>query len=145
MKASAETKSSILSTLDQVWKCWSDKRWDDLIENYVPDSDLRVIGTGAGEIYLGPESLKTNWKESEGQLGKMKFLEYEDPVFSESGNVAWFSAGLKIEFPAQGGPLNIYLRCSAVFERRDDRWLIAQMHISAPLISGCLLNEKLGT
>ena len=132
MKASTETQSSILSTMDQVWKCWSGKRWDDLIEIFVPDPDLRVIGTGIGEIYLGTESLKAHWKDSEHRVGKMESLEYEDPLVSESGNVAWFSAGLKIEFPSDEGTLNIYLRCSVIFERRENRWLIAQMHLSAP-------------
>ena len=136
MKASPETESSILSTMDQVWKSWSGKKWDDLIEFFVPDPDLRVIGTGIGEMFFGPESLKAHWKDSEDRVGKMESLEYESPLVSESGNVAWFSTGLKIEFPSEEGNLNIYLRCSAVFERREDRWLIAQMHLSTPLDIG---------
>ncbi len=119
--------------MDRVWKCWSDGKWDDLIAFFVPDPDLRVIGSGAGEMFLGPENLKAHWKDTQERNQEIVSLQYENPIVSESGNVAWFSAGLKIEFPAEEGTLNIYIRCSTVFECRDDRWLIAQMHLSAPL------------
>ncbi len=133
MKASPETESAILAIMDQVWKCWSEKRWDDLIQFYVPDPDLRVIGAGAGDMSVGPENVKAQWQSAENKEEKIVSLEYENPQISQSGDVAWFSAGLKVELPSEEGTFNIYLRCSAVYEYRDDRWLIAQMHLSAPL------------
>ena len=51
---------------------------------------------------------------------------------SAAGPVAWIAADVTMHAKVGGQEVTVPGRCTSVFERRGDRWLITQGHFSLP-------------
>jgi ketosteroid isomerase-like protein len=133
MKAEPDTKAEILNIMDRIFKAYSQKKLDELVSFFLPEPDVTLIGIGGGQKYVGLENIKSHLRETIDQSAQIISTEFEDPIISEKGGIAWISTGVKVQFEAEGQPVNFYYRNTATYVKQNDKWLIAQMHNSAPL------------
>jgi len=133
MKAEPNTEAEILNTLNQVLEAYSQGKLDEIMGLFVPDPDVTLIGIGAVKRCVGLENIRSHLKEAFDRTAQITSAELEDPIISENGGVAWISTGVKVQFEVEGEPVNIYYRNTTTFKKQNDKWLIAQMHNSAPL------------
>ena len=94
--------------------------------------DLFGFGTGADEIALEPGQLKALFARDVADAPNPIAFRFHDlNVVALSENSGIVAAVLDISMEIEGQPLGIEgLRLSAVFQRRDGRWLLVHKHIS---------------
>ena len=133
MKPEPDIEAEIRNTMNRVLEAFSHKKLDELLSFFLPDPDVTLIGIGAGQKFVGLENIRSHLEETFDQSAPITSMEREDPIMSEHGGVAWISTGFKVQFEVAGEPVNIYYRNTTIYIKQNDKWLIAQMHTSAPL------------
>jgi len=133
VKAEPNTAAEILNTLNQVLEAYSQGKLDEMMHLFVPDPDVTLIGIVAGAKCCGLENIKSYLEETYDRTAPIVSAEFEDPIISEHGGVAWISTGVKVQFEVEGQPVNFYYRNTTTLINQNEKWLIAQMHNSAPL------------
>lgn len=133
MKAEPDTEAEIRNTMNRVLEAYAQRKLDEMMRLFVPDPDVTLIGIGAGIKCVGLDNIRTHLKETFDNTAQVSSAELEDPIFSEHGGVAWISTGVKVRFEVSGEPVNIYYRNTTILKKQNEKWLIAQMHNSAPL------------
>ena len=133
MKANPNTEAEICKTMNRVLAAASEMKLDELMSFFLSDPDVTLISIGKAEKYVGLENIRSHLKETFDQAAKILSTELEDPIISENGGVAWIATGVKIQFKVAGETVNIYYRNTTTLKKQNDKWLIAQMHNSAPM------------
>ena len=135
MKADAKTEAEVRAVLNKFDEAYAKRDMDGVLEIFHPD--LVAFGTGRDEEWVGRTDLKyqveRDWSQS--AAGSFKF---EWTSVSAAGSVAWMAGhsvyhGQPYSWEADGQELILQLRITVVLERRDDKWLCVQLHLSAPL------------
>ncbi|MGV8143036.1 MAG: nuclear transport factor 2 family protein [Methanothermobacter sp.] len=131
MEASKEIVSAVHEILKNMAQAYLDKDLKGMMQLYVPDPDLVVIGAGRDEWVKGPGELKIGYNRDMTQADKIE-VDFEDVTVSSSGNVAWVSARMAMDVNVENNEITIFGRLSMVLEKREDKWLIAHLHFSVP-------------
>jgi ketosteroid isomerase-like protein len=132
MKADTKTTTEVLAVLDQMSKAYRQRSLKKLLSILVPDSDVFMFGTGADEKRIGHAGIQAQAERDWFQTDDSSFEIVWHSV-SVSGPVAWVAADAQFNFQAGEIAMTIPARLTAVLEKRDEQWLIAQSHFSAPL------------
>jgi len=133
MKPEPDTEAEIRNTLNRVFEAYSQRKLDEVISFFVPHPDVTFIGMGAGTKFVGLDNIKSFLRQAFDQRAQVVSSELKDPIISEHGGVAWISTGVKVQFKVEGEIVEIYYRNTTTFIKQNNKWLIAQMHNSAPL------------
>ena len=133
MKANPNTEAEIYKTMNRVLAAASEMKLDELMSFFLSDPDVTLITIEKAEKYVGLENIRSHLKETFNQAAQISSAELEDPIISENGGVAWIATGVKAQFKVSGETVNIYYRNTTTFKKQNDKWLIAQMHNSAPM------------
>jgi len=133
MKADQNTEAEILNAMKRILEAYSQGKLDELASFFLPDPDVTLIGIGMGAKYIGLENIRAHLKKTFDPAARITSTELEDPIISEKGGVAWISTGVKVQFEVEGQPVNFYYRNTTTYIKQKDKWLIVQMHNSAPL------------
>jgi ketosteroid isomerase-like protein len=111
-----------------------DKKKDLVINSVLQDSSFFIYNPDSNSTISGYSSFK---RLVDGFFMNPKFKSIDFIIkslrvnISESGTVAWFSCLLNDYGEWNGKPANwINVRWTGVLEKRNDKWLIAQMHFS---------------
>jgi ketosteroid isomerase-like protein len=132
MKADQRTENEVPEVLTRVSQAYARRDMDSLLSCFVPDADLIMYGTGADEKRIGPggveEQARRDWSQSDAMA-----LELGWHSVSAAGPVAWVAADAAFKGRTGGQEFVLPARLTAVLEKRDTRWLVAQMHFSMPL------------
>ena len=131
MKAGKETEAAILKLIEDSWDAYMKKDIERMRSFFATDPDLVCIGTGSDEMYIGLDNLMSGYKRDFNQSGEMSYRMTWSSV-SEAGSVAWMAAEYIFHVKVEGEDLEFPSRFTAVFEKRDDRWLIMHTHLSIP-------------
>ncbi len=133
MKASPKTTDEITAVLEKYSDLYLKAQLDDLMNLYSPEPDTTLINAGLEEKQVGRENIRSKIEQSLNQKETVTSFEYHNLLISEKETVAWVSSDLEVKLEWEENEMNLFLRLTAVFEKRDDNWLIVQMHSSAPL------------
>jgi hypothetical protein len=135
MKPEPDTETEIRNILNRVFETYSQGKLDEVISFFAPHPDVTYIGIGAGTKCVGLDNIKSFLRQAidQNQRAQGFSSELKDPIISEHGGVAWISAGVKVQFKVEGEIVEIYFRNTTTFIKQNNKWLIAQMHNSAPL------------
>jgi hypothetical protein len=123
------------TVVDDSWRAISDQDVDLLSRVVANDDALIVFGTDAAERRVGPSAFLA----AEAQLMQAFDVERlnrraETFQMHAGGGVAWFSTVFDIEISVDGEPVGLGgLRTTGVIEKRDDEWVIVQLHTSVPV------------
>jgi uncharacterized protein (TIGR02246 family) len=90
-----------------------------------------IMGTGPGEIWVGPEEIKGAYEHFfEGfDKGEQKF-EYQFKIGDVGTNMGWLMASGNVTGKKDGKEIAFPLNLSLTVVKDDDKWKIAAMHFS---------------
>ena len=131
MRADTQTEAAVKSMLNKFSETYTKRDLDGLVALFVPDSDVVVIGTGADEKRVGIDEVIVQAKRDWGQSDAAS-IEFEWSLVSAAGPVAWVATEASVRLKAGEQEMSLPARLTAVLERRGDKWLFAQAHLSFP-------------
>lgn len=128
-------KTNVRAVLDKVVQATKNENMEMFSQTTAHDKDLISIGTAGNEFFKGWEQLK------EAMLKQFDAFENTDILVKDriikihaSGKVAWFSEVLDFKFTVKEKPYQFEgVRFSGVLEKRDNKWLVVQTHMSVPV------------
>lgn len=127
-------KTKVKSTIEQFFHAM-DTQDLTLMQNLIPRSDTTThVGTDEDEIWQGwdvlNEATKKQFKGLEYYKADIKDLTI---TLSESKTVAWYFHFLDAEIKSNGNITSWQgARFTGVLEKQENRWVIAQTHVSIP-------------
>jgi ketosteroid isomerase-like protein len=128
--------NDIKSVLNQYNKAFETEDMELLSTTVAHDEDMVCFGTDAAERWVGWESLKESLQKQFDAFENTK-LSVKDQVIkiSQSTDVAWMSYITDAQAEVQGDLVKFEgIRGTAVFEKRDSKWVIVQFHVSVPVV-----------
>lgn len=115
-------KETIHSTLNDYAKAYCAKDIDALMKVFDDSDNISVIGTGADELCVGREEVRTLFLRNFGEATASKFAwDWED--IRISGDHAVVSTTLDIHLEYMGNQLKVPIRWTVVLKNKDDRWV----------------------
>ncbi|MFQ5451631.1 MAG: nuclear transport factor 2 family protein [Nitrospinaceae bacterium] len=144
MQATSHTVAEIQSVLDQFQESYGRKDVRTLLDLFVPDPDVTVIGTGVDEMRTGREEIKTQLERDFCQSDHLS-LAFDNVIVSQLGPVCWVAGDSRVDFTVQGRERQVSLRFSAVLENRKGPWLFVQIHFSLPYKENSVLDSFSGS
>ncbi len=127
-------KTKVKAVLDQLIEASENGDMELLSKIYAHDPDMVNFGTNADERIVGWEKLKKLMQEQFDSTGSSK-LSVSDQVIKvhESGKAAWFSEIIDWDLEFRGEAVSLTgLRATGVLEKRNEAWVIVQLHYSVP-------------
>jgi uncharacterized protein (TIGR02246 family) len=124
------TEVELIGILDRFCSGFADRDADAVIRVFAPDSDVVVV-TSEDSLLRGPVELRRFLdRYVEGPTTySWKWIRHD---VSMAGSVAWLLAeGTETAATEDGVEQHLY-RMTMVLERREDRWLVKQVHGSSP-------------
>jgi uncharacterized protein (TIGR02246 family) len=131
MKADARTEAEVMSVLDKMREGYAKRDLSGLLALFATDADLVAIGSGADEKRVGPDQLKVQLERDFAQSESFS-MDFDRVSISAAGSVAWLAADCVLNAKVSGQEMRLDGRLTAVLEKRGDRWLIMQEHLSMP-------------
>jgi len=132
MKADDTTLARVRATLDRMAEAYRGRRLDTLIDCFVDDPDVSLIGTAADEQRFGRAAIRQqaerDWSQTEAIA-----LETGSLAVSATGGVAWAFVDGAFRMRAGGGEQVLPARITYVLVEREGDWKIAHAHFSTPL------------
>ncbi len=110
------------------------KDLDKIMAIYEPGADLVVFDVIPPRQYVGFEAYKKDWQEVLDMIPGPITFDIVDMSISAEGNLAYSRA---IEHVAgkmkDGGNLDITVRVTDVYRKKNGKWLIVHEHVSVPV------------
>lgn len=132
MNADQQTTSEVKETLNRFSDAFTRRDMEGLTATLAPDPDVTFFGTGADEERTGvseiQEQMQRDWAQSEAAS-----INWDRVSISSQGSVAWIAGDATLKATVNGKEIALPGRVTAVMDKRDDRWLIDQWHLSVPL------------
>ena len=120
MLAQAEVKWAVFKAADDLLDHIANGRHPESVAAFTNDPDVAVIGSEAGEAFVGPEALRAFFAELYARPYRVLF-KLPDRRISAAGNVAWFTGGGT--YRLSDGTDELPYRLTGVLEKRAGRWL----------------------
>jgi class 3 adenylate cyclase len=96
---------------------------------FADDADTFLYGTGVDEVRKGPAEIREQIERDISQADAWSWTLGEQSI-SSAGAVAWTAGELVIRVGMGDRTVDIHHRLTVVLERRDEKWLVLQMHLS---------------
>jgi ketosteroid isomerase-like protein len=151
MKADKKTEGQVMKALEQFFNAYSGGDMKGVLEHFIPDEDIIAIGTGRDEKRIGLHAIKAqierDWEQSQDISVELGWHSVSSagapsptpgpslPTPSKEGmgsNVAWVAGDCFYHAKVGGEKIEMPCRFTAVLEKRKNKWLIAQWHLSMP-------------
>jgi ketosteroid isomerase-like protein len=120
-----------MSVIKQFAENFTKRDLEGVISLVLPDDDFVLYATEADEKRIGLEGVKTQLKRDWSQTEYLSF-EYHWTSISSAGNVAWAAIDAFFKAKVEGHNVIYPARVTMIFEKRNDKWLIAHGHFSLP-------------
>jgi ketosteroid isomerase-like protein len=102
-----------------------------VLSHFAPDNDLVLYATEADEKRIGLEGIKLQLERDWSRTEALS-IEYNWTSISSAGDIAWAATDTIFKAKVQGHDLIFPFRCTMVFEKRCNKWLIVHGHFSFP-------------
>ena len=131
MKADAKTEAEVMSVFNKMRESYAKRDLSGLVALFATDPDVVAIGSGADEKCVGPDQVRVQLERDFAQSEALT-MNFEWISISAAGSVAWAAADCVFDVMASRKKMKLQGRLTAVLEKRGDRWLILQEHLSMP-------------
>jgi len=132
-RAGATEEAEIKSLERNYAKALQAKDLDALMANYDNSPTLVVFDVIPPRQYLGWDAYKKDWQNVLGECtGSMKAELTEMTIVAE-GNIGYGHEIQHLSCPTKGAPLDMTLRATDGYVKKDGKWLIAHEHLSVPI------------
>ena len=130
MKPGGATRTELIEVLERFCSAFAGRDAEAVMRLFAPDSDVVVI-TSEDSLLRGPVELKRFLDRY--VSGRTTYSwEWDRHDVSTAGSVAWLLAEGTETATTQGCLEQHPYRMTMVLERREDRWLLMQVHGSSP-------------
>lgn len=131
MRADAQTEAAVANAFKRLWDAYAARDGGALLSMFVPDPDVVLYGTGADEKRVGLAQIKMrferDWSQSEAAS-----LTFDWHAVSAVDGLALVAADGAVHAEVQGEDVTMPVRVTTVYAQRENKWLVAQMHVSMP-------------
>ncbi len=132
-RAGATEEAEIKSLERNYAKALQAKDLDALMANYDNSPTLVVFDVIPPRQYLGWDAYKKDWQNVLGECtGSMKAELTEMTIVAE-GNIGYGHEIQHLSCPTKGAPLDMTLRATDGYVKKNGKWLIAHEHLSVPI------------
>ena len=132
-RAGATEEAEIKSLERNYAKALQAKDLDALMANYDNSPTLVVFDVIPPRQYLGWDAYKKDWQNVLSECtGPMKAELTEMTIVAE-GNIGYGHEIQHLSCPTKGAPLDMTLRATDGYVKKDGKWLIAHEHLSVPI------------
>ena len=98
------------------------------------DEDMVSFGADVGERWVGWDAIEKGLQRQFEAFDDTEVTpQHIDIRVAESGRLAWIAQTMEINTKFLGSPIALEARITAVFAKRDARWLLVQFHYSVPI------------
>jgi uncharacterized protein (TIGR02246 family) len=130
MNADAQTEAAMVGMLDSFCSAFQARDGEAVMRLFAPDPDVVVV-TSEEALLRGPDELQAFLRAY--ALGSATYSWIWDRVeVSTADAVAWLLAEGTETAATQDGEHKHPYRMTMVCEKRDERWLLVQVHGSSP-------------
>jgi ketosteroid isomerase-like protein len=131
--ALSDDRAAVLAAMDALYEKAAELQLDELHHLFVDDPDLTFWGSEDVEEAVGPAELQA-FARAAASAGTAFHFEWPERRVHIDGDVAWVNAvGTCVWTPAgEDEPRTVGYRLTAVFVRRNGRWLWHTHHGSEP-------------
>ncbi|MGB3111429.1 MAG: nuclear transport factor 2 family protein, partial [Candidatus Omnitrophota bacterium] len=133
MKIDPGIENEIFNVLNSYAEFYAKKDMDSVLRLFTPGSDLTFIGTDINEKCASLDEFKS-LLERDFAIAEDVSWQWGERSVSAAGPVAWVSTECLARANVKGQEMTLPMRITAVLEKRADRWLIAHMHNSVPVM-----------
>ncbi|MDT7546101.1 MAG: hypothetical protein QOE99_2211 [Actinomycetota bacterium] len=130
MKADAQTEAVMVGMLESFCSAFQARDAEAVMRLFAPDPDLVVV-TSEESLLRGPHELQTFLRAYEQGPATYSWI-WDRLEVSTADAVAWLLAEGTETAATQDGEQEHPYRMTIVCERRDEQWLLVQMHGSSP-------------
>lgn len=123
----------IREVLAQHDKALNEKNIDALMATYSSDPNTVLLGTGAGERWVGPEQIKTAYTQifKDYDPGTLEVnCDWKTGGADDAGTVAWLAATCPAKDSAKGKPREYTLNVSGAVKKEAGKWRFVMLHMS---------------
>jgi ketosteroid isomerase-like protein len=126
---------SAKTAVDDFWRAIGTQDLDLLSRVVAQDEELIVFGTDAAERWVGSTAFLSAEEQIMQAFDVLSLDRREETLQVHSrGGVAWFSTVFDIAITVDGEVAGLKgLRTTGVVEKRNDDWVIVQLHTSVPV------------
>ena len=124
-------EEEIMKVMAKIFEAYENKDLDAVSSFFAPDPDVVLIGTGIDEKGIGMEQIRAMIKRDFDQADTIS-VEIHWKSISAAESFAWLSSDLINKVTVGDKELTLSGRLTALFENREDKWLIRQWHYSMP-------------
>jgi uncharacterized protein (TIGR02246 family) len=130
MNADAQTEAAMVGMLDSFCSAFQARDAEAVMRLFAPDPDVMVV-TSEESLLRGPDELQ-DFLRAYVQGPTTYSWTWEHLEVSTAGAVAWLLAKGTETAATQDGEQKHPYRMTMVCEKRDERWLLVQVHGSSP-------------
>jgi uncharacterized protein (TIGR02246 family) len=134
LKADKNTENEIIEMFNSYKRAYADNDLDAMINLFLEDPDIVVIGTGEDEWVQGCNELKKGLKRDITQSESIK-VDFKDIKVSTIGAAAWTSSHMTMHAMVSGEEMILKGRLTSVFEKVEDKWYFVHLHYSLPAVT----------
>lgn len=132
MEADADVEREVIAALNGFYDAYAKRDLARVLALLVHEPGLIVFGSGADEKRIGLRAvvaqIERDWSQSQAL-----WAEFTWTAVSAAGNVAWVSAEGLAHWRTENGDGSMPVRITAIFVKRDGKWLMAHSHASVAL------------
>lgn len=132
MRADRETERAVVAVLDAFNAALRDRDLEAIVALFVPDADVTLVGSDAGETAIGPLDLRSFFERIFARAGTFNF-DWHSCTVSARGEVAWFFGVGTARYTEHDHVTTVSYRTTAILEQRQDQWLFVHYHGSEPV------------
>ena len=131
-KADPKIEKAVKEFLDRHAKAYESKDVAGIMALIAPDEDVILIDADSEKPVIGPDAIKAAYESEFSQIKSAK-LKYTSTWIGGKADAAWFSAQCEVSVDTGEDKITLPAHWSGVLEKRDDKWLLVQAHLSFPM------------
>lgn len=130
--ASASIEAEVMAVLRHFADAYSNRDKERLLELFLPDRDVILLGSGQDERCVGPIAIWDQIRREWDQIETAR-LRFGWRSVSLMGQVAWLATDCYAYIESGYRKAELPLRITAVMLEHEGQWKIAQLHYSSPV------------
>ena len=132
--ANSSDDAAIRALVQQMIVAFNAKDLDKIMTLYVPGNDLVAFDLVPPRQYVGSDAYRKDWQEFLDLYSGMPKMEITDLAVGTSGDLSYSHQIVRMTGALKkGGNMDLTLRVSDVYRKRNGKWHILHEHASVPV------------
>lgn len=133
-------KQSVIAVMEKINTAWETESLETFSQVVAHDESMVNFGSDVADRWVGWEGLKKGLEQQFEVFSNTQVTpRHMDIELAKTGQLAWLAQAMGVKTEFLGNPVELEARITAVFEKRNDQWLMVQFHYSVPISEGSRL------